>query len=91
MPTIKIDPIKLGKTQMVRATMRASGKTFKAYCTKGQYAYNETASELGLLTQLWGLAAEELGSKFTDQFCDSAELARLIGGADRSAMMTATR
>jgi len=85
--TIKIEPIKLGKTPMVRTTMCMCGKTFKAYCARGQYACNEIASEVAMFTQLWGQAAEELGAKFTDQFYDDAELIHeLIGAADRSAM-----
>ena len=86
--TIKIEPVKLGKTQMIRTTMCVCGKTFKAYCAKGHYSYNEIAAETAMFTQLWGLAAEELGPKFTDQFYDAVVLIHeLIGAADRSAMM----
>lgn len=50
--TIKIEPVKLGKTPMVRTTMCVCGKTFKAYCARGQYACNEIASEVAMFTQL---------------------------------------
>jgi uncharacterized protein CbrC (UPF0167 family) len=89
--TIIIEPIKLGKNNMVRTTMNVCGKTFKAYCTKGNYSYNEIEAEAKMFTQLWGQAAEELGAGFTDQFYDAAELIHeLVGAADRSAIMAST-
>lgn len=84
---LTIEPIVIGKSRTVRFTATIDGKTYRAYCPRGHYDYNEIHCEVLMWEQLWGQMAESVEG-FVDEFYDASKLSEAWGSmVDRTALL----